>query len=746
MSDDLIKLHGTVTRVFKGQRPEWTAGRILPVSAGKYGCDEPFVGNCYVSEEEEVVLVGRYVNDKKWGRQFQVDHRTYEIPFNEMGLARWLDLNLAAKGIGAKKGEKIAAEFGENWTEVLRNDPEQIAIFAGVSIENIQALRMAWFDHLEFNNVATQLCATYQLTNHQIQALYQRYKGSILDVLAENPYVLVGQVESLGFGRVDEIAKSADVPDTHPGRYDAAIIHNLSGFANDGSTCVDETTLARETLALLGHDNNPEAITRLELSFGRLMDKNQLALTGHPLRYFSLLYLWRFEHYISTFLAGTNTANPLWTGQSVTDLVLDFREVFTPRLDDSQMAALHKALCERVSLISGGAGVGKTLLIRALTQFYQRENLRVRLCAPTGKAARRIEEVVGHSAQTIHRMLGYGPRFFGSNNDVSGWPEQPMNLCADVVIADEMSMATAEIAYHLFRSVEASNANLVLVGDHFQLPPVGPGSLLRDCIDHQLIPQTVLKHCHRQAGPLKTNCSALLDGKVEPSEKSEQPPWICVRRLDDPDSLLAALEELWKTQLRKVYNVDPLQDVQIMTPVHKGVLGTYALNVMLQQLCHKGSVPRPEPGKPPRLHAGDRVICLKNDYENDVMNGHQGICVAPEPNLAVNFDGRTIRFKEEYNKKHDRIALSYALTIHKMQGSQVPIAVVICHSKHRFMLHRHLLYTACTRATLATIILGDDVGVSYAAKTIKLDQRKTLLPLLFDRKAVGQMNCPTASP
>jgi exodeoxyribonuclease V alpha subunit len=538
---------------------------------------------------------------------------------------------------------------------------------------------------------------------------------------------------------VDEIARKVGVPANHPGRIEAAIIYRLKEEQNDGSTCAEHGRLVDSAVEVLG-----PASAEIDL----LVREKILALAdaGRKLRaadgpggrsYLALPACWRHEEAIGEFLAA-NGPNPHWPAEAVgpggVEWLVNDQD---PRLDDSQRRAVASALRNRISLISGGAGSGKTTSINSIYQMYTQAGLTVRLCAPTGKAARRLEEVVpGSRASTIHRLLEYRP--------LQGFRRGLDNpIDADVVIPDEVSMMGAELAYHLFRAIGPRTA-VVLVGDHHQLPPVDAGALLRDCISHELLPLTILQECHRQAGALKHNCAAILAGVVAPTEPpptSGPGPWYIHPKLNSPADVLAYLERLYVEVLGPKCGFDVLRDVQFMTPQHRGPIGTQAINGLLQRLRQRSlgvELPPADPEARPKLLVGDKVIQCKNNYDLDIMNGHQGIVLEADP-LLVEFDGRAVAIPKD---RKAEVELAYCLTPHKMQGSEVPCAVTVCHSTHSYMLHRNWLYTACTRAQKTAVIIGDERGFTRAAQTVKTNERRTLLGIFAKSNDVCQGRGP----
>ncbi len=411
-------------------------------------------------------------------------------------------------------------------------------------------------------------------------------------------------------------------------------------------------------------------------------------------------------------------------------------------LDENQIQAVRNAARYRFSVVTGGAGAGKTLVARAITKMFLDDDVPVALCAPTGKAAKRLSEVVGREAKTIHRLLEYSGkdgRFMRDENcflflnreysetegklEVSG-------TTRGVVLLDEASMLDAELASRLFRAV-GPQTSVVFIGDPNQLPPVGPGAVLRDIIANDLAPITALKHCHRQAGTLKKNCNGILSGRVEPWANDEEPsPWVVSRQCSTVPKVLKTIEELYTKHLPS-WGYNPITDTQFMTAKHDGLLGTRRLNTMLQRLHQKslgndlGPVGEDEHEHRPTFYAGDKVIHTKNNYTLGVMNGNVGVVHSVNPVIVVKYDGEEIEYKTRTDI--DQLSLGYCLSVHKTQGSEYPCAVVIVPKSHSFMQHRHWLYTAATRAKKTTCIIGDSDGIDRAAMKVENDKRFTLL-------------------
>ncbi len=732
-------IRGRVVRLHFSS-PTFSAGKVrLPE-----GKEASFAGKLYVRDGDVVTMRGEWSEHAKFGRQFQVEALVYEDELDTTGLAAWLVMHDAA-GIGPKRAEKIAKEYGKDFGTILREDPEQIAVFSGVPLASVLALAAAWGERTEFNALATKLAA-YELTRREIEVLCEEFGAGIVNILKDDPYLLIGRVARFGFKTVDEIAKKSGVAPLHPGRLNAAMLYGLSQIAENGDTCGERLRILSDVDELLVLDAGPFRTGHpLSDAMGRLVEARKIV----SVHIGDDVYLAREKAYAREKLIfevfSRREANQNWTPiEAFEDADASYRKT-VGEYDVTQEAAVAAALANRIVVITGTAGSGKTSIIKSIVRAYASKRkhfvsdpfeddddfvsvvggsvpLTVALCAPTGKAARRLEEVVGMPAQTIHRMLGYHP-FHGFTVGQVG---------EDVVIADEMSMADSELFHELISRL-SPRTSLVIVGDVEQLPPVGPGAVMRDAIQHQLVTVSVLGKCHRQAGVLKHNCNQILKRKLErTAEKNEKgwSPWIVHDRLTDPEKVLECIEELFKNHLLR-YGFDPPWGVQFMTPQHNGPLGTKAINLLLQRLHQERLGVRIEPSSPdkrPKLYIGDKVICTKNHYDIDVMNGHQGrVVVADGEFLTVQFDEREVSVPKEHWKT---IELGYCLTPHKMQGSEVPCAVTVVHKLHQFMLHRNWLYTAATRARECCILIGDPVGMERAVDRVVANRRQTVLSKL----------------
>lgn len=720
MTADRTCIRGTVETVFYSG-PTFSAGR-LRTSKGE---DVKFAGRVFVRIGDAVRLEGRWVNHPKYGCQFEADCMGHDLEMDPEGLANFLANHPDVKGIGPAKARLIADRFGREFDQAIRNRPEEIAATAKVPVETAMELQRIWIANSEFNTAMAYLAA-FGLTHHQVTTLVGKFGSQVVSILEHDPYVLVREIVGFGFKRVDKIARKLGTPKDLPSRIRAGLHYCVLEALDNGDCWVEyEDVLDRaNTLLVMDTLDSREVIeNHLEalLTEGRLISHafERLVVADPEIH--------RMEAELAAVLRAGAASSPHSVAE--VDRLLDAEG---GELNAEQRQAVRNALTYSLSLMTGGAGSGKTYAVSTIASIAERLERKVVLAAPTGKAAKRLEEVVGIEASTIHRLLGFNGHTYARD------ARNPVE--ADILVIDEVSMVDVPLAWRLFQAIDRSRTAVVLVGDHNQLPPVGPGNLLRDLVRSAAIPTAILTRIIRQAGVLKENSTAILAGEVRPTSDVQvgaRRAWYVIDKFSDREDVRRMLLLLFDEVLSNRLGYDLIRDVQVLTPTHKGPLGTAELNVVLQQLLQKRlyglNVPPVDPNRRPPLYAGDKVIQTKNDYELGVMNGAMGVVleVRSDGSLAIDFDGRPMEI-DAGSDAIGNIHLAYATSIHKVQGSEFPCAVVIAHKSHSFMHHRNLLYTAVTRAKESVIILGDRWGIDNCANKRQVDRRNTSLSFLLE--------------
>ncbi|MCO6439005.1 MAG: AAA family ATPase [Phycisphaerae bacterium] len=708
MSDPL---RGMVERVYHGS-PGFTAG-VLRTDDGR---SVRFAGKVCVSTGEAVALVGRWRKDAKYGPQFAVEFVRYELPRSPEGLVQYLAKHPAFTGIGEATARRIvtAAGSADGLDRLLAADVNELHHALRIPMATLETLRDAWRANAAENEIRSYL-AGFGLTHHQMETLLTTFGNAVVGLLRADPYQIIKHIHGYGFKKVDKIARAMGTPKDHPGRLEAGLRYTLQQEIDGGHTWTGGADLidkANDTLLL-------DTLDSREVIRGagdRLLREGALVAHDSAVTVPELHEAERLIH--ATLTEHATTLPPLLgTGEAIEGL------------RSGQVDAYRTALRHGIALVAGGAGTGKTYVLARLARTFQAAGLRMALCSPTGKAAKRIEaslraQGVGLEAKTIHRLLRYDGTQFHCGNLSTGCDE---DAGYDVVIVDEVSMVDVVLMAALLRRIDFTRTRLLLFGDHNQLPPVGPGNVLRDLIQHRLVPQVVLDEVVRQAGALKTNCSAILDQTIAPTTVGD-PAWTVVDVYRDAQQIQLYLRELLRERIPRRLGLDPVRDVQVITPTHRGLLGTRVLNPLLQRLLN-GQVEG-------RFAPGDKVIQTTNDYERGVMNGTIGYVLGStiSGGWIVDFEGVGPVTIE--GDRLPNVQLAYALTAHKAQGSEFPCAVVLCHRAHYFA-DRNWLYTAVTRAARYCILIGDRWGLRAALRKDQVVRRRTFLDLWSRGKGDG---------
>nr|BDD44593.1 ATP-dependent RecD-like DNA helicase [Flavobacteriaceae bacterium] len=686
-------IHGTIARVYFAS-PGFSAGVL---NAGD-GMTVKFRGAFQANVGDSVALRGKWERHAKFGRQFKVTGLSYDLPETPEGLVRYLADHKAFHGIGEVTARKLVDHAGsaEALDRLIRTDIEGLHRTLGIHVKALTTLRAEWISRDTQNRVHAYL-SSFQLTPCQITTLFEKFGEGVIGVLQSDPYQLIQTVRGYGFKRVDKIARKMGVAKAHPGRIRAGLLHIIREDVRSGHTWTHGADLvdrANDLLLLDGLDSL-EIIRKVAID---LLEENHLVADYQCV---SLPRLRNDEQFIldTLTLYGNSRGHNIQPTASHTSGLLQ-----------GQLAAFHLALKNRIAVITGSAGTGKTMVLSRLARAFTDNHLNIATCAPTGKAAKRIEEMLRDhgldlEAKTIHRLLGYdGVQFHQATID------------ADVIITDEASMISVDLFAELLRRIDFARSTLVLVGDHNQLPPVGPGSVLRDVIRHETVPVAILDQVVRQAGVLKANSTAVLSGRIQPADPEER-EWLLIDKFKDPIAIQTCLRELITSHIPNRLGFHPIRDVQILSPTHRGPLGTREVNRMVQYL-HHGAIQG-------RFTVGDRVVQKANDYSLEIFNGSIGSVLAVDKHgVCVHFDMEGERTLSWENASDLRLA--YCMTIHSMQGSEAPCVVLLLHKSH-WHACRQLTYTGVTRASKTLILLGDRWGIRNAVKSTRSLNRRTMI-------------------
>lgn len=662
-----------------------------------------------------VRVTGVYETDPRYGKQLRAETVLVVEPDTLDGVARYLGSGLIP-GVGPALAERIVNTFGAGTLAVLDQHPERLAEVPGFGSKRAEAVRKSWSDQRVAREVLVFLQG-HGVTAATAMRIFRRYGGDAIRVVQDNPYQLASEVWGIGFRKADEIAARLGVDKQAPQRIRAAVLHVLDTFAERGHVFAPQPLLADEVAALTGSDPGlvEEAIDAVcATSEAR---KESLDDIGTVV-YSSRRYI--EEAGLARSLASLcQQAAPALRG--VDEAIATYEASTGTKLAPAQRQAVSQTASQRVLVITGGPGVGKTTVVRAIVGLFSAASLRVRLAAPTGRASRRLTEATGRDAQTIHRLLEFDPSTGGFVRSES----RPLEL--DVLVVDEASMLDQSLAFALVRALPR-DARLVLVGDVDQLPSIGAGAVLRDVIASGVVGCVRMNEVFRQATESRIVRSAHRIKEGLPPEAT--PPGdrhgdFYLLRVRDADDAASRIVRLVSDRIPAQFGLDPSRDVQVLTPMHRGAAGSDAMNRQLQAVLNSAQQDVAFGGRTFRV--GDKVMQLRNDYDRDVFNGDVGFVRSIDPQagvMTVEVDGRAVTYEPS---QADELTLAYACSVHKSQGSEYPAVVVALLSSHFVMLSRNLLYTAVTRGKRLVVLLTDDKALRCALADTRREERYSWL-------------------
>ncbi len=666
-----------------------------------------------VAAGARVRVTGRFVEDERHGEQFRADSLVELVPDTLAGLERYLGSGLVP-GVGPGFAKRIVAALGMDTLDVLDRHPERLTAIPGLGRARIGALMKHWKEHRAASNVM-MLLQSHGASARLAQRIVAQYGERAPKVVQQTPYRLALEVSGVGFRTADRLAQSLGLAGDHPERVQAGLLHDLGTLAEQGHVYCPRGLLIERVGALLQRDEATVEPPHVEAAIDALAASERVVVEED--RVFGAR-LHAAEVSVSEAVRA-RLASPPPPLPRYAAAIRRFEAAGGLELASQQRAAVEAAATHPMLVITGGPGVGKTTIVRAIVAGFSAAGVTVALAAPTGRAARRLGEATGQAAHTLHRLLEFDPRArsFGRNR------EEP--LTAGVVIVDEASMLDLPLAAALFDAL-GRETRLVLVGDADQLPSVGPGAVLSDLIRSRAVPTVRLDEVFRQAAEsgIVVNAHRILHGE-RPVGATTPDGDFFVLDGGEPEEAGKMIETLITRRIPQRFRVDPRRDVQLLTPMHRGVCGTQALNQRLQSLLNPEG-PALERGSQ-RFRAGDKVMQTRNDYGREVFNGDVGSVVAVDPlarTARVRFDDRDVDYDD---RALESLTLAYATSIHKSQGSEYPVVVVALLTSHYVMLTRSLLYTAVTRAKRACVVVTTPRALGVALSELRAGERSTSL-------------------
>ncbi|MDF3070554.1 MAG: hypothetical protein K0R38_6155 [Polyangiaceae bacterium] len=663
-----------------------------------------------VGSGTRVRVTGDFRQDPKHGEQFRAETLVTLAPETLVGLERYLGSGLIP-GIGPAFAKRIVSAFGMDSLTMLDHEPDRLKLIPGMGERRIDEVKKAWASQRAISNVML-LLQTHGASPALAARIYKHYGDRAASIVQEAPYRLAMDVRGIGFKTADRIAKSLGIAGDHPDRVQAGVLHELGGLADQGHVMFEREALSERAAAMLEVDVG---------HVGPAIDK--LWASGLVVVEERSVYLARLHKAETALVSGLSRllSRPGRVLAGIESTIERFEAQANVKLAPAQRAAVKGAAEHKLIVVTGGPGVGKTTIVRAILDVMKSAHLSVRLAAPTGRAAKRLHEATAHEATTLHRLLEFDPRAGGFQmND-----QKPLE--ADVVIVDEASMIDVPLGAALLSALPDA-ARLVIVGDADQLPSVGPGALLRDIIDSTVVTVVRLNEIFRQAGESRIvqNAHRILAGDMPESADPDSPRadfFVVSRR--EAEEAAQTVKELVTARIPKRFGFDPTRDIQVLTPMHRGPAGTTALNQLLQAALNPSGDSLEHHGQTFRVR--DKVLQLKNDYDREVYNGDLGVVErvsAEDRRVTVRFDGRAVDYQDA---DLDMLTLAYATSIHKSQGSEYPAVVIPLLTAHFVMLSRNLVYTAVTRGKKLCVLVADPRALKLALGEVRREERQTRL-------------------
>ncbi|MCI5052469.1 MAG: ATP-dependent RecD-like DNA helicase [Simkaniaceae bacterium] len=674
------------------------------------------VGNFHTLHPGEILSCkGNWKHHPSFGRQFEVSEYQLDAPQDIVGIQKFLESGLI-KGIGPVYAERIVAKFGKLTLDVLDKTPDRLKEVGGLGKKRIEQIKDCWDDQREIRKVMIFMRG-HGISLTLAQKIYKRYGDDSIRIIQENPYSISRDLFGVGFKTADRIAQSLGLPHDAPERIEAGIEFVLLELSDDGNVCFPFPALVEKAGEVLDVGHDP-----VKLAIQSLVDERRL-VEKDGMIWLKLLYMAEtgISQEVERLLASGTALRSVDVGKATKwaeeKLSIEFAE--------QQAIALEKSLSEKMHIITGGPGTGKSTITRGIISITEKITDKIILAAPTGKAAKRLSQITRRRASTIHSLLEWD---FTTGKFKRG---RENTLDCDLVIVDEASMIDTHLMVALLKAVP-TEARVIFIGDIDQLPSVGPGNVLKDLIASERFAVTTLTQIYRQAwgSRIVTNAHLINKGEFPDLSFEHKSDFIFLGR-EKPEQILSTVIELITTKLPGRFKFNPIGDIQVLAPMRRGVVGIENLNHTLQRILNPSGEFVERFGR--RYQKGDKVMQIRNNNKKRIYNGDVGIIEnysKEEETLLVDFDGKQISY--EFSEL-DELVLAYACSIHKYQGSECPCVVIPIHTSHFKLLYRNLLYTGITRGKRLVVLVGSKKAIAIAIGNDDVRQRHTGLKEFLKR-------------
>ncbi len=687
------------------------------------------VGTIFSTNPGEMLrFTGQWVRHQKYGEQFKIESCETILPVTVKGIERYLGSGMI-KGIGPVMAKRLVSQFKEETLSIIENNCGRLHEVPGIGDKRIEMIAAAWEEQRSIRDIMMFLQGNGVSPIYSMK-IYRQYGKDSVRVLSENPYRLATEVFGIGFITADTIAERMGVEKKALTRLQAGILYVLNQLAEEGNVYYPYRLLVKKCSEILSVDESimPEAFDCL-IEEKKIFVENHGTQHSEPRTVSEDAAVYQAAFYVSEkgiverlrMLIHTPRQSELI---SVDDLMASVKNELQIEFSERQLEAVKASILNKIMVITGGPGTGKTTIIRAILSVAQKMSQKVILAAPTGRAAKRMAEATGHEAKTIHRILEYAPL---SGQAGILFKRNELNpLDADTIIVDEVSMVDTVLMYHFLKAVPAKST-LILVGDTDQLPSVGPGNVLKDLIGSGMIPVVRLDQIFRQskASTIIVNAHRIRNGHMPEGESAGSRGDFKFLSIEEPEEVLKKIVSLCKDEIPNTYALDAYRDIQVIAPMYKGTVGIANLNVVLQGSLNDSADEIIRNGKAYRV--GDKVLQTRNNYDKDVYNGDIGrvrVLDRESQEMLCDFEGRTVKYTFP---ELDELVLAYAISVHKSQGSEYPVVIMPLLTQHYLLLQRNLLYTGITRGKKLVVLIGTVKALSIAVRNNKQQQRYTLL-------------------
>lgn len=705
--------------VFSNEETGFTVAQILESSKTKKACIIGVMPD--IQPGETVCCEGDWKNHSSHGKQFEVKQFSIQPPQNLFGLQKYLESGII-KGIGKKYAKKIVDTFGLDTLSIIDNNPSRLSEIEGFGSKRIEKIISCWADQKSIRNVMIFL-RSHEVGVSIAQKIYRQYGPSSLNKLQENPFAIAKEINGIGFKTADKIALNLGFKKEDERRLHFGIEFALWELAEEGHTCLPEAELVKKAAEILdvSIDAIKESLNLAELH-GTIIRQNIEAFE-EPIVWLRQLYFCEsgIAKELLRLLQEKCSIRPIQEDNAVNWVEAKLNIELAP----NQKEAVKHAFKEKVMVITGGPGTGKSTITKAILRIAEKLTNKILLAAPTGKAAKRMTEITRKKAFTIHCLL----EFDFINKGFKRNKENPLEC--DLLIIDEASMIDTQLMYSLLKAVPSST-RLLIIGDVDQLPSVGPGNVLKEIILSSKVLTIELKEIFRQAKGSKiiTNAHKINQGEFPDMSSSAFSDFFFIS-CNEPEEILSTIVKHVKEIIPQKKRFDPIDQIQVLSPMKKGIIGIENLNISLQNALNPAQLDVMISGRTFRVQ--DKVMQIQNNYQKNVFNGDVGIIVEIDKEnqiVVIEFDKNPIEY--EFSEM-DEIVLAYAVSIHKYQGSECPCIVMPIHTTHFKLLHRNLLYTGITRGKKLVILVGSKKAVAIAVKNNEILNRHTMLKELIKK-------------